>query len=513
MNRNLRKFFAGVLLASCLTTAFYVPAIAKEKDEPVVLRICNWEEYIDEGDWDEEETIDLESGDIIGENSVVDDFTQWYEETYGKKVEVEYSCFGTNEELYSQLTLGDVYDLVCPSEYMIMKLMSEEKVEPLSEHFFDENDENNYYVRGVSQYIKNIFDTQKINGEPMSKYSAGYMWGITGFIYNPDYVEEEDAKTWNLLCNKDYFRQVTIKDNVRDAYFPTLGIINKEKLLSEELRNDEDYSGKLTEIMNDTSSETMKIAEDKLRDIRNNVYSFETDSGKADMVSGKIVANLQWSGDGVFIMDQADEEDTYLCWAVPDECTNMWSDGWVMLKDGIGDDAEKKHAAEAFLNFISRPDIAIRNMYYIGYTSVIAGGEDERIFEYADWNYGAEEDEEDTIEYPIGYFFSGEDDDEDYVITAPADALRRQLAAQYPSKEVFDRSAMMEYFDEEANAAINQMWINIRCFSLKQISVIGWIAIGGVVIAVIAAILISFYFRRKGVEIENAANSEEKTYD
>ena len=81
----------------------------------VTLRVCNWEEYIDLGDWDEEETIDLESGDIIGENSMVEDFEQWYYETYGVKVKVEYSTFGTNEDLYNMLTLGDVYDIVCPS--------------------------------------------------------------------------------------------------------------------------------------------------------------------------------------------------------------------------------------------------------------------------------------------------------------------------------------------------------------------------------------------------------------
>ena len=93
---------------------------AQGNDDVIKLRVCNWEEYIDEGDWDE--TIDLESGDIKGENSMVADFEDWYYKTYGKKVKVEYSCLGTNEELYNMLTLGDEYDLVCPSEYMIMKL-------------------------------------------------------------------------------------------------------------------------------------------------------------------------------------------------------------------------------------------------------------------------------------------------------------------------------------------------------------------------------------------------------
>ena len=75
---------AGVFMA--------VPAdaLAAGRDEAeVVLRVCNWEEYIDLGDWDEEETIELESGDIIGENSMVEDFEEWYEENYGVKVKVE----------------------------------------------------------------------------------------------------------------------------------------------------------------------------------------------------------------------------------------------------------------------------------------------------------------------------------------------------------------------------------------------------------------------------------------
>lgn len=85
---------------------------------------------------------------------MVEDFENWYYENYGVKVNVQYSCFGTNEDLYNMLTLGDVYDLVCPSEYMIMKLMSENKLEPLSDDFFDENNDKNYYINGVSPYIR-----------------------------------------------------------------------------------------------------------------------------------------------------------------------------------------------------------------------------------------------------------------------------------------------------------------------------------------------------------------------
>ena len=387
--------FVRKLIACALAGAVSMPLIlnpvcvraAESEEKAVTLRVCNWEEYIDLGDWDE--TIDLESGDIIGENSMVEDFEEWYYETYGKRVNVEYSTFGTNEDLYNMLTLGDVYDIVCPSEYMFMKLMAEKMLVPLSDEFFDETDENNYYTRGVSPYIREVFENHEINGESWAKYAAGYMWGITGIVYNPEVVSEEEASTWQILNNPKFKRQVTIKDNVRDSYFAAVGALKHDLLTSPEFRADPNYKQLLEEEMNDVSPETIKTVQDYLQDVKDNAYSFETDSGKADMITGKVVANYQWSGDAVYSLDQAEEDDYILNFAVPEESTNIYFDGWVMLKSGIGDDAEKQHAAEAFINFNSRPDNAIRNMYYIGYTSVIGGGDDTRIFEYADWCYGA----------------------------------------------------------------------------------------------------------------------------
>ena len=464
-------------------------AFAEEKDtsaKEVTLRVCNWEEYIDLGDWDEDETIDLESGDIIGENSMVKDFEEWYYETYGVKVKVEYSTFGTNEDLYNMLTLGDVYDLVCPSEYMIMKLMAEDRLVPLSDHFFDETDENNYYSKGVSPYIRNIFENNEINGETWGKYAAGYMWGLTGIVYNPEEVSEEDARSWKILDNPDYKRQVTIKDNVRDSYFAAVGALKSDLLTSDSFRNDPDYRQKLVDEMNDTSPETIQAVQDYLQDVKNNAYSFETDSGKADMITGKVLANYQWSGDAVYTMDQAEEDGVFLDYAVPEESTNIYFDGWVMLKSGIGEDKDKQQAAEAFINFNSRPDNAIRNMYYIGYTSVISGGDDPRVFEYADWNYGAEDEEEETVDYDLAYFFTEDTDSEDYVITAPAEQARRQLYAQYPDADAMERSSIMIYFDDAQNQAINQMWVSVRCFNIHDVPAWIWTitAILGIVILV-----------------------------
>ncbi len=492
--KTVRSMINFVMCLSVLVSALNLTnsriVYAAAKDDVITLRVCNWEEYMDLGGWDEDELIELDNGTkIMGINPLYEDFEEWYYENYGKRVKVEYSCFGTNEDLYNQLTLGDTYDLVCPSEYMIMKLMAEDKLQPYSEEFFDSDSRYNYYINGVSPYIQQTLTENEINGESWSEYAACYMWGITGVLYNPDEISDEDAATWEVFNNPDYFRQVTLKDNVRDSYFAALGALKADLLMDEEFINDENYHENLGIEMNDVSAETIEQAQSLLSDMIDNSYSLETDSGKADMITGKIVANYQWSGDAVYAMDQAEEDDFYLKFAVPRECTNLWFDGWVMLKDGIGNDSERQQAAEAFVNFISRPDNAVRNMYYIGYTSSIAGGADDTVFEYVNWCYGAEDDEEATIEYPIGYFFSGDDEDEDYVITASSEQADRQLYAQYPSSEVIDRSAVMQYFDTDANKDINQMWINVRCFDIMDVPAFVWLI---VLLAVMAVLYVNF---------------------
>ena len=455
------------VLVFCLIALLLCSGCGRDDENVIVLRVNNWEEYIDEGDWEEGDEIELSDGRVIfSESGIVEDFEEWFYEVYGMNVRVEYSTFGTNEELYNQMTMGDTYDLVCPSEYMIMKLMAEGLLEPFSSDFYDESIEENYYAKGVSPYIRGVFDNLNINDQPLSKYAAGYMWGTLGIVYNPEEVSAQEASHWNLLLSEDFRKRVTIKDSVRDAYFAGLCILNEDKLNSERFLNSTNYLDNLAELLNATDEDTVNEVERVLSNIKDNVYSFETDSGKADMVTGKVVANQQWSGDAVYTLDQAEEDGVELCYSAPTEGTNLWFDGWCMIKAGIAEDRDKKIAAEAFVNFVSNPENAVRNMYYIGYTSVIAGGEDDTILQYIDWCYGAEDDEEEAlVEYPIGYFF-GDEGNSDYSITTVESQTRRQLFAQYPTKEVMEHCVVMEYFDPEENTRINRMWTNARCFDL-----------------------------------------------
>lgn len=526
---------AAISLAACSALPLF--GCASESDV-ITLRVANWEEYIDLGDWDEDELIDIENefaenpdDGVFGENSMVDDFVEWFNSNpdHNYKVRVEYSTFGTNEDLYNRLSLGDVYDLICPSDYMIEKLLNEGKLEPFSQAFLDQSIEENYYVNNASSYITDIFDNYTDGlGNTWNNYAACYMWGTTGIVYNPDLVSEEAVSTWNILRDTDYNRQVTIKDNVRDAYFATLGIIHGEELLAGNL-TDEERSA----LLNDTSDETIAAAEDMLKIIKENVYSFETDSGKADMVTGKVLANYQWSGDAVYIMDEAEGDETKpteLWYSVPDECTNLWFDGWVMLKDGIDGNAQRKEAAEAFINFLSRPDNAVRNMYYIGYTSSIAG---DLVFDYMDWNYGFVFDPEDeeyfdeelteVYEYDLSYFFGdgyslyvdasalelsgdheettlrlgqeeGYDSNEiEYTLYSGGEINRgRQLFGQYPPENIIARSVVMLDFGDKLTD-INQMWIHVRCLDLMDFDPVVVGIVAALVVAIIAAIVLYHY--------------------
>ena len=522
---------AAISVAACSTLTLF--GCSAESDV-ITLRVANWEEYIDLGDWGEDEFIDIdneysEDGGVFGENSMVDDFVEWFNANHDYEVEVEYSTFGTNEDLYNRLSLGDVYDLVCPSDYMIEKLLNEGELEPYSETFLDTSIEENYYVNNASTYITDIFDNYMDgNGKTWNGYAACYMWGTTGIVYNPDKVDEAAVSTWEILRDTDYNRQVTIKDNVRDAYFATLGIIHGDELregVSDERRSD---------LLNDTSDETIAAAEDMLKEIKENVYSFETDSGKADMVTGKVLANYQWSGDAVYIMDEAEGDElnpTELWYSVPNECTNLWFDGWVMLKDGIDGNAQRKEAAEAFVNFLSRPDNAVRNMYYIGYTSSIAA---DMVYDYMDWNYGFVFDTEDeeyfdpelteVYRYDLTYFFGGEegtclyvgastlelsgdyeettcllgqdegysDNNIEYTLYSGGNINRgRQLFGQYPTANVIARSVVMLDFGDKL-ADINQMWINVRCLDLLDFNPV----VVGVVAALICAVIIAIVLYR-----------------
>ena len=531
------------IISTALATLMLVPVTAafsgcsSSSDAEIILKVYNWEEYIDEGGEGSflyDELFEGEESDILGDDflewykdtmgvelsstltdegpSVIDDFELWYEKTYGKKVKVEYSTFGTNEDMYNEIVLGNEYDLLCPSDYMIMKLAAENRLEKYDEEFFDEDIEENYYIKNVSPFIQEKFETNAgLTGKDYfwSEYAAGYMWGTTGFVYNPEEVsvEELEALDWQVFIEKGpkYTNKITAKDNVRDTYFAALGVAFQDELLELASKLEkgeitaEDYTLQLTAIFNNTSEEAVEIVEPILMKIKENIYSFETDTGKADMVNGNINLNYAWSGDAVYAMDLAEEEnDMYLNYFVPMSGSNLWFDGWVLPK-GVTERGTK-HAAQAFVNFLSMPYNAMRNSYYIGYTSAIAGAEGEML-DYIDYLYGEEESD---FVYDVSTFFG----EAPGTITITADeeqATMRQLYAQYPPEEVMARCAVMDYYGEEASVRINELWARVKAETLDAWAII-------VLCVTAVAIVLAILFVKFGSKIDFFRHKPKKGY-
>jgi len=496
-----------------------------QQQEGLVLRVYNWQDYIDEGLDDD--------GQKIG-TSVMEEWQEWYYKTYGEKVEVVYDTFETCETMMNTLKTGKTtYDLICPSEYTIQKMIRLDMLETYDYNLKDKNGNlimTNY--DNVSPYLINLF-----NDKGWNDYAVPYMWGTMGFIYNPENIDEEDIKHWSILWDSNYKNMATAKDSIRDTYVVGVMKVYYDELMS--LKNDlqngkitqDQYTKQIGLIMNRCDDETLLKVEAALKEMKNNVYGFEVDSGKSDIVTGKVSINFAWSGDAVYSLDVAEEENgVYLNYQVPEEGSNVWFDGWVMPKGA------NKELAQSFVNYLCDSEIAVRNMNYIGYTSSIVG--DEIIDMIDDW-YGAifpefndetntwwydevnlnisdssleimvidneiylgtqkiisilenikDEDGTPYSEYylctaydvDLTYLFDGSVSDdylnEDGKVIVIVEERGRQFDTQYPDYETIQRCGIMEDFGDR-NDAVLAMWENVKIGDIPiSISIILLIAI------------------------------------
>lgn len=485
----MKRFITAVLAAAMALTLF-VPSFASAAENDNILRIYSWEDYIATDEEDENITM-------------ANQFETWYEETYGVDITVEYSTFGTNEIMYNQLKINPgYYDLVCPSDYMIQKMIEENMAEEFSADFLNpdypgsEPDASvkklpSHYTKYVSSYIHDLFGSYAVgSGKTWNNYAAGYMWGTMGFVYNPDNVASSDMNSWGSLWNVTYKNQSTLKDSVRDTYLVGLAFVYRDELMSlrtqymsGDIQADE-YNKKINEILNRTDDDTLALVEQALSTVKGNIFGFEVDSGKNDMVTGTININVAWSGDAVYAMDEAEEQGVELNYTVPTEGSNIWFDGWVMP---TGANTE---LAEAFINYISMPVNACANMDYIGYTSVIAGDE---VFDRMVETYGLETSAtEGYTAVDLSYFFTELTGGRSAVVYT--DTVGRQFSAQYPDEETVNRCAIMNYFDDETNDKVNIIWENIRGNSLP---VWVFIVIGVVVVGIVAFFVVRYVLKNR----------------
>lgn len=277
------------------------------------LFVYNWGEYID--------------------NSVIDEF----EAETG--IKVTYDMFETNEEMYPIIEAGAVnYDVVCPSDYMIQKMIDNNLLAEL-------NFNNIPNIKNIDEpYMESSksFDAQ-------NKYSVPYTWGTVGILYNTKLVKQLGLPAptkWADLWNPGYSGEVLMQDSVRDAFMVALKSLN--------------YS------MNTGNLSELQEAANKLIEQKPLVQAYVIDQVRDKMIGGEAAIGVIYSGEILYIQDEVANQnlDYNLEYVIPEEGTNLWIDSWVIPKN-----AKNKENAEKWIDFLCRPDIAKKNFEYITYAT------------------------------------------------------------------------------------------------------------------------------------------------
>lgn len=294
--RNFTKIMAGIFLITVMITAVGCGPSSK-----TTLNVYNWGDYIDE--------------------TILEEFEKEY------KIKVNYDTFTTNEDMYIKLKAGgSSYDLLIPSDYMIKRMIDEDRLEKLD-------------FKNIPNY-KFIGPTFKdLEYDPQNQYSVPYMWGTVGILYNKKMVKSK-PDSWKILWDKKYAKQILMMDSQRDSIGITLKMLG--------------YS------LNSTNLAELEAAKNALIRQKPLVLAYVVDEVKDKMISEEAALAVVWSGDAVYCM----RENENLDYVIPKEGSNLWFDAMVIPKG-----APHKEAAEKFINFMCDTEIAFRNADYIGYAS------------------------------------------------------------------------------------------------------------------------------------------------
>ena len=244
---------------------------------------------------------------------------------------VVYDTFDTNETMYQKLVSTNTpYDVLIPSDYMISKLISENRL-------------NEIDYSKITNYGK-IRDNLKVTTfDPEAKYTVPYMWGTLGIIYNKEKTGDDVIDSWDDLWNEKYKGSIIMLDSIRDTM--AVALIKEYGL----------------DAINCTEAEKIEKAGKLLEEQKKLVALYGMDDIKDPMIRGNYALCVHYSGDAYAIMDESEHD---LGYVIPKEGSNRWIDSMV-----IPTSSQNIEGAHLFIDFMCRTDIAVNNAGYIGYST------------------------------------------------------------------------------------------------------------------------------------------------
>jgi len=151
---------------------------------------------------------------------------------------------------------------------------------------------------------------------------------------------DEPVNSWDILWDPKYEKQILMLNSQRDSMAVALK--------------------KLGYSLNTRNTEELEAAKEALIAQKPLVLAYVEDDVKDKMIAGEAALAVVWSGDAVYMK----WENPDLEYVVPDEGSNLWFDAMVIPKTST-----HQKEAEMFINFMCRPEIALKNTEYIGYST------------------------------------------------------------------------------------------------------------------------------------------------
>ena len=364
-------------------------------------------------------------GDYFDE-SVLDDFSAWYEQETGNKIVVSIEPFDAVEDVQQAVEASKAdYDLLCPSDYMVEYLISKNLLKPVDKTIID--------VQEEGLFKREYIDTTKEFDKEL-KYAVPYMYGTLGLVY--DYSKtNEHITSWSSFFGDKYAGKRSIKKSIHDDYAAACLYNARESLLA---LSGAEKKAAVQKVFEDTRAETVKNAQTALESVTKSAV-WDVDNIKFEMASNSCDVNvaLMWSCDAGYVMNDYEDDEgnelkgnRNLWYVVPEEGGNVYIDAFV-----ISAYAKNETAANYFLKYICQTEIAVKNSKYSGCISPVAKSYDE-LYDY----YYNDED---------GMF---EDTEEGW--------KEMFIETMFPSEEVLNRCGVMKDFGA-AKEEIGKMFAKI----------------------------------------------------
>lgn len=250
-----------------------------------------------------------------------------FEQEFG--IEVHLDTFDDEDELLSVISSDtSKYDLFIGSDSLIGE-MTDLRLLANIDH------EN---VPNLSNIDPKFLDRP---GDPENQYSVPYDWGTTGIMYDTRCVQPEE-ESWAVLADPRVAGKVAMDTD------PAVTIGSVLKYLG--------YS------RNSNVESELAEAGDFLEDlVLRQQLRFIPSIGVIEVMgTGELCMAQAYNGDAAFVM--ADNPD--VAFFIPEEGSDLYFDVMAVPRD-----ARHKAAAEAFINYVLRPDVHAAITNYTGYPS------------------------------------------------------------------------------------------------------------------------------------------------